>query len=1357
MKSWFGDLERRSLNLKLAFGFSLMLLGSVAVGVAGLLGQQSVVANLQVLYTEDMHGVALGKDVQIAYTTIGRTVREAILAVDAGDRERSLDRIAVSRLQLAKSIESLRPTLFREANTQKLARFEEALARYLRGVDTTIALMQSGKVAEAAAFVTTDNFRKPAFDADDILEGLVRSKNEGAQERYAAAIRAAERSNRQLAILIASAFLVGLLLWVLVSRSVIVPLDRLRKAVEQLASGHLDHAVPLLDYRNEVGALARAVAVLQTEAQQMEAQRWIKTQIAAVSAELQTASSFAELSRQFLSSLAPLLKIGHAGFYIHEADAGRLSLLGSYAFRESGHRERSFALGEGLVGQCAVERTPIVLNEAPADYIRIGSGLGEASPRAISVLPVQRNDRLLAVLELASFESFGVKEQALLDGLMPILAMSIEILERNEKTRVLLEETQRQAEHMEHQAAALEEQTIELRANEEKLRLANFLNEQAMDLTKAGYWHVPLNTGSEYYNSSARAAAIFGDPPRPDWRYHLMNEWFANVEAGDKDASAAAMQNFGEAVEGKAPRYDTTYAYKRPLDGRVVWIHALGDVVRDAQGKPTDMYGVAVDVTEAKLAEDKLRAAMQLAEEATRTKSEFLANMSHEIRTPMNAIIGMSYLALQTQLDRKQRNYIEKIHRAGENLLGIINDILDFSKIEAGKMSMEVAGFRLDDVMDQLANLIGIKTEDKGLELLFNVAPEVPTALIGDSLRLGQVLINLGNNAVKFTDKGEIVVGIEKLGEDADSIELHFWVKDSGIGMTPEQCGKMFQSFSQADASTTRKFGGTGLGLVICKNLVELMGGGIWVDSEVGKGSTFHFNARFGLDATPMPRRMFRADELLGVRVLVVDDNASAREILSSMARSFGLEVDAANDGAQALAMISSAGEKELPYDLVLMDWKMPVMDGVETIQRLQDQRLTRTLAVIMVTAYGRDDVFEAAAARGVALKTVLTKPLTSSSLLEAIGEILDKGILVETHASEKANTYDEAVARLNGARVLLVEDNEMNQELATELLNRAGMTVVLANNGQEALDILAQDGRFDGVLMDCQMPVMDGYTATREIRKNPAFAMMPIIAMTANAMAGDKAKVIEAGMNNHIAKPLNVSDLFNTMAHWIRPARGSGLAPAPGSAPEGAMAALPPLPGIDIKAGMATSMDSQMLYTRMLRSFRDSQDKFAELFAAAQTDPDPVAAARAAHTLRGTAGNIGARGVQAAAGQLEQACNEHAPAERIAELLRKTLAELVPVISGLQSADAATASPQEAETSATAAVVLPEHTAVLKKLQTLLEDNDAEAADLLVALLDSLGASPLARALKPVGVAIESFDFDTALEKLRGIAMEYR
>jgi CheY-like chemotaxis protein len=651
-----------------------------------------------------------------------------------------------------------------------------------------------------------------------------------------------------------------------------------------------------------------------------------------------------------------------------------------------------------------------------------------------------------------------------------------------------------------------------------------------------------------------------------------------------------------------------------------------------------------------------------------------------------------------------------------------------------------------------------MKTEDKGLELLFNAAPDVPTALVGDPLRLGQVLINLGNNAVKFTDAGEIVVGVEKVAETEDGasnqIELHFWVRDTGIGMTPEQCGKMFQSFSQADASTTRKYGGTGLGLAISKNLVELMNGRIWVESEAGKGSSFHFHAKFGLQKDPMPRRMFRADELLGVRVLVVDDNASAREILSSMAKTFGLEVDAAWDGLQALDMIAKAEKQKLPYDLVLMDWKMPGMDGVETVQRLQDEHFSKTPAVIMVTAYGREEAMGSAEQRGVVLNTVLTKPVTSSTLLEAIGEVLGKGFVAEDRGQAKAENYDEAMAKLKGARVLLVEDNEMNQELAMELLSQAGMDVVLANNGQEAVDILAKDSRFDGVLMDCQMPVMDGYTATREIRKNPAYKELPIIAMTANAMAGDKEKVIEAGMWDHIAKPLNVGEMFTTIAKWIKPAKvDAGETPhsSPSPARREGSSGLPVLPGIDVKAGMATTMNNEKLYKRMLIKFRDSQGNFADLFAAAQTDLDPVAPARAAHTLKGTAGNIGAKEVQAAAGELEHACNEKAPAKEIAKLLKKALDELAIVMPGLQIVDAGgtVVTPPAA-----AAIPEAELKATLDKLKALLEESDSEAGDVLAALLEKLGNAPLASALKPVAAAIEGFDFDAALEKLNAIAL---
>jgi CheY-like chemotaxis protein len=634
-----------------------------------------------------------------------------------------------------------------------------------------------------------------------------------------------------------------------------------------------------------------------------------------------------------------------------------------------------------------------------------------------------------------------------------------------------------------------------------------------------------------------------------------------------------------------------------------------------------------------------------------------------------------------------------------------------------------------------------MKAEDRGLELLFAAAPEVPTALVGDPLRLGQILVNLGNNAVKFTEQGEIVVGIEPLAVSADSVELHFWVKDTGIGMTPEQCGKMFQSFSQADASTTRKYGGTGLGLSISKKLVEMMNGRIWVESAAGQGSTFHFNARFGLQKEPMPRRMFRADELLGVRVLVVDDNASAREILSSMAKSFGLEVDAAWDGRQALEMIATAERQTLPYDLVLMDWKMPAMDGVECVRQLQEEQLSTLPAVIMVTAYGREEALGMAEQRGVLLKSVLTKPVTASTLLEAIGITLGKGIVSETRAHEKIDNTAESMRQLAGSRVLLVEDNEMNQELALELLQNAGLAVVLANNGREALEILGRDTEFDGILMDCQMPVMDGYTATREIRQNPVFEQTPIIAMTANAMAGDKEKVIAAGMNDHIAKPLDVQQMFATLAKWIAPQNEPANGSARLVASDASATAFSHLPGIDTAAGLATTMSNSKLYTRLLVKFRDSQANFAELFSAALDDADPTAATRCAHTLKGSAGNIGARAVQDAADELEKACKENAPAASLALLLEKALAELSPVMAGLAKIGMS----EEASNGPAAVLDMSKVQPLLDKLASQLADIDTEASDTVQELLTLTQGSPLASSLKKVASLVADYEFEEA------------
>jgi PAS domain S-box-containing protein len=792
--------------------------------------------------------------------------------------------------------------------------------------------------------------------------------------------------------------------------------------------------------------------------------------------------------------------------------------------------------------------------------------------------------------------------------------------------------------------------------------------------------------------------------------------------------------------------FETQMARK---DGTALWVRVNAKLLNDGRMKGM-MLSFLEDVSLQHAASDALLEAKAAAEAATRSKSEFLANMSHEIRTPMNAIIGMSHLALQTQLDKKQRNYIEKVHRSGENLLGLINDILDFSKIEAGKLLMEVTEFYLDDVLSNLANLIGIKTEDKGLELLFNVASDVPDALVGDPLRLDQVLINLGNNAAKFTEKGEIVLGIDKVADHDDGVELHFWVRDTGIGMTPEQCDKLFRSFSQADASTTRKYGGSGLGLAISKNLVEAMHGKIWVQSTLGRGSTFHFHARFGIHARPRPIRMLKADELKGIRVLVADDNASAREILADMLKAFGLEADVAQDGANALRMVSAADKMARPYQLVLMDWKMPSMDGIETVQQMQGQQLSQIPTVIMVTAFGREEAFANAAQRHVALNTIVTKPVTPSSLLEAVGEALGKGVQILTRQELRADEHAASVHRLRGARVLLVEDNDLNQELAIELLTNAGMQVVLACNGQEALDILGTDPNFDGVLMDCQMPIMDGYTATEQIRKNPAFDALPIIAMTANAMAGDKEKVLTAGMWDHIAKPLKVAEMFSTLAKWISPGSNESL-PKDGAARAGdALDALTGTDdlyralsqvGIDTEAGLAAAMNKDALYLRLLCKFRDGQANFDEVFAQALNSADSTAAQRCAHTLASTAGTVGVKGVQQAARQLELACARHGSKESIESLLHEVRLELQPVIRALS-------------------VLTPEHplnpnrsddaidpqklTAFRSRLLDLLERGDSECINLCEEHEDLLRAA-FADKWAAIAEKIRNFDFEAA------------
>ena len=898
-----------------------------------------------------------------------------------------------------------------------------------------------------------------------------------------------------------------------------------------------------------------------------------------------------------------------------------------------------------------------------------------------------------------------------------------------------------------------------LQESEERLTVA-------LDASNTGLWDWNPVTDHAYFSDRWLGMLGYAPGELPP----CGATWLGLLHEDDRDRVLAILE---EHVAGRLAVYEVEFRMHHK-SGAWAWILSAGKVTeRDAAGQPTRITGIHKDVTDRKRTEDELARAKEEADRANRQKSDFLANMSHEIRTPMNAVIGLSHLMMKTDLTPRQRDYLDKIHASSRSLLGIINDILDFSKVEAGKLTIEAIPFHVGDVLQEVAAVVLPKLREKGLELIVDLNDDVPGTLVGDPLRLGQVILNLVSNAVKFTERGEVVVTVGGRIGTGDDYRLEVEVCDTGIGMSPDQTAALFRPFTQADSSTTRRFGGTGLGLAICRQLVELMGGAVSVESRPREGSIFRFSIRCRV-ATGDTADDRLPRHLMDRRVLVVDDSDAVRSILTDMLERFGLAVEAVADGLSALRRLEEGQDgTRPPVELVVLDWRMPDLDGVETLRRLRALPGAQP-AVVMTTAYGADGVqgaldggLDGMPAPAGPVTAVLEKPVTPSAMFDSVMMALGGAGLRTADAVRRLHDPAQSteLSALVGRTVLLVEDNLVNQQVACGLLELVGIEAMVVGSGEEALQCL-REVKFDLVLMDVQMPGLDGYETTRLIRRELELSSLPIVAMTAHAMAGDRERCLDSGMNDHVSKPIDPEALYAALARWLKPVRGlgsglgggtsPGTAAAPAVAAVSAAPALPEyLPALDLTVARRNVNGNLALLRRILIDFAATHAGEAARLTAAAREERWKDLLRLSHTLKGTAATIGAMDLSALAGTVERGAMATPPMleEGALDRLAGALALVVEGIGtlGRPAAEAVTMTDKPTmQPSAT----LPRDTlraalSLADQLGGLLTAGDPEAGDVADGLARLLADSPVATAADRVNRHAGAFDFEDAAAAL--------